>query len=272
MGHWYAFVDGANFRVLVEATRRYYGLEADNVFDFETAFKNLFPRTSRVFYYDSLPPKKDNQSDQQYLAELASVEKLFKTINSCGGVHVKTGVARHRKGRGVEQKGVDILLALEAFRHAVGGLDMAYLFTSDGDFYPVLEALQGTHARTSLLCNRTFAPDYLVELADFVKFVNESDLIRYFSISHDLRRSTTASAGSFTNGEVQARENHLTRLRTINISSDTLVEVWEDKNSLQIYAMRPDFSFVTAKDERTVAKLMEKEFGYDPAHHGALRG
>ncbi len=64
---------------------------------------------------------------------------------------MRTGTSRYRKKRGLEQKGVDILLAIEAYQNAVqGNMDIVEILTSDLDFYPVFDALVQTRVKAHL--------------------------------------------------------------------------------------------------------------------------
>jgi uncharacterized LabA/DUF88 family protein len=58
-------------------------------------------------------------------------------------------MSHFRKSRGIEQKAVDILLALDVYRHPVNGnMDTAVIVTSDADFEPVLDSIQETRVRS----------------------------------------------------------------------------------------------------------------------------
>ncbi|WP_353041685.1 NYN domain-containing protein [Mesorhizobium sp. M1217] len=267
----YAFVDGANFRLMIDATRGYFGIPQAAGFDFERFFQDKFS-ADRVFYYDAIPAQKSGQSDAEHALEVERVEALFQKINSCGGVHVKTGVARHRRKRGMEQKGVDILLALDAYRHAVGGLDTVVLFTGDGDFYPVLEALQNTHARTILFCSRLYAPSYLTEMADFVEHVNEATFASFFEASPEFNPSALGVMNGGLSSYTVITQKKLRKVNSLQISGE-IVEIWEREDSPYVYAIRVEkgFSFVAAADDKTLVKLLENQLGFTEATHGRIR-
>jgi hypothetical protein len=73
----------------------------------------------------------------------------------------------------LEQKGVDVLLAIEVLQHAVqGNMDIATIATSDLDFFPIFEALVQTRVKTELICDPVFTPRELMYAADMVQPLN----------------------------------------------------------------------------------------------------
>lgn len=137
----------------------------------------------RAFYYDSLPAKKDNQSEDDHESEIELKISELDYIRSQDYFHVKDGLSRYRSGKnrkGREQKGVDILLALDAFRFAADGLaDEIHIFTSDVDFYPVFEALQQTGCRGVLRYQSGKAPRELIYSADIAHFFTISEVLAW---------------------------------------------------------------------------------------------
>lgn len=64
---------------------------------------------------------------------------------------MRTGFSRYRRKRGQEQKGVDVLLAVDVLQHAYrGSMDRADLITSDLDFVPLFDALTQTRVSSRL--------------------------------------------------------------------------------------------------------------------------
>jgi uncharacterized LabA/DUF88 family protein len=175
------FVDGGFLHSVLEAATQVYEIDAAASFDY-AQFTQDYHRT---FYYDSLPAQKSGQSKEEFEQARSTTEQLFRRIGSTKNVHVKTGSSRFRKGRGTEQKAVDILLALDVYRHAVNGnMDTARVLTSDADFEPVLDALQETPVRSILWCNPTKTSQPLQDAADVVEVFNELTVMRYMPASH----------------------------------------------------------------------------------------
>jgi uncharacterized LabA/DUF88 family protein len=172
----YMFIDGGFLRAVTQAASEAYRIDAAASFDYAQLTKPYH----RTFYYDSPPAQKSGQSQEEFEQARSKMETLFRRIGSTPNVHVKTGSSRFRKGRGTEQKAVDILLALDVYRHAVNGnMDTAIIVTSDADFEPVLDSLQETRVRSILWCNPANASQPLQDAADLVEAFNEQNVMRY---------------------------------------------------------------------------------------------
>ena len=80
----------------------------------------------------------------------------------------------------MEQKAVDILLALDVYRHAIqGNMETAIIVTCDLDFAPVLEALLETRVRTRLWFDPKKTSNLLRDAADVAEPFNEYDVTRF---------------------------------------------------------------------------------------------
>ncbi|MFI5386430.1 MAG: NYN domain-containing protein, partial [Fimbriimonadales bacterium] len=109
----------------------------------------------KVFFYDALgdepvkhPAKTvtaEQQADFNRKVERYHFRKeLHEVLRHMDGFHVRLGQVRERdrNRRGVEQKEVDILLAVEALTHASRrNMDYAVLIAGDVDFRPLVDAL-----------------------------------------------------------------------------------------------------------------------------------
>ncbi|MCP4383725.1 MAG: NYN domain-containing protein [Hyphomicrobiales bacterium] len=77
-------------------------------------------------------------------------------------------LALTRRGPKRQQKGVDVLLAIECLMHAVrNNIDEATIITSDLDFFPLFEALLQTKTKSFLRYQIGKASSELVEAADY---------------------------------------------------------------------------------------------------------
>ena len=96
----------------------------------------------KIFYYDALPSQKPNQSDEEFEAERKEVEDLHAKLATFDRFRVNEGDTRYRKGRGLEQKKVDVMIAVDMMIHTIRrNMDDAALLAGDADFTPLLNAL-----------------------------------------------------------------------------------------------------------------------------------
>lgn len=134
----YLFVDGAYLRsVLERKATRFFGGEAIEV-DYHSLFVSGF---NKRFYYDCLPPKKNNETRQDYDARIAPAIEHYNALRALDGFHVFLGTTAS-EGTKARQKGVDIMIAVHMLTHSFrGNMDKATLLTGDLDFKPLIEAL-----------------------------------------------------------------------------------------------------------------------------------
>jgi uncharacterized LabA/DUF88 family protein len=96
----------------------------------------------KIFYYDALPARKPAQSDADYAAERHEVEELHAKLATLDRFRVNEGDTRYRKGRGLEQKKVDVMIAVDMMIHTIRrNMNEASLLAGDADFAPLLNAL-----------------------------------------------------------------------------------------------------------------------------------
>ncbi len=185
----YMFIDGAFLRAQIISAQEVYELD-ENV---DIDYSELLRGVSRAFFYDSYPSKKPQESEKEHHNEIFKTEVLFKKIGSTPNLHVKTGLSRYQKRkRGAEQKAVDILLAMDMYRHAIhGNMDTAIIVTSDLDFAPVLEALLETKVRSRLWFDPKKTSDLLIDAADVAEPFNELDIMRF--VSREISQHYTVS-------------------------------------------------------------------------------
>jgi len=134
----YLFVDGAYLRsVLERKATRFFGGEAIEV-DYHSLFVSGF---NKRFYYDCLPPKKNNETRQDYDARIAPAIEHYNALRALDGFHVFLGTTAS-EGTKARQKGVDIMIAVHMLTHSFRrNMDKATLLTGDLDFKPLIEAL-----------------------------------------------------------------------------------------------------------------------------------
>lgn len=150
-------------------------------------FPKISSQYDRSFYYDSYPP--ENAVD--YENKRAQKEALFENINLTPNFRVNYGASKNwNKRRGVEQKGVDVLLAIEVFQHAVSGnMDIASIVTGDLDFLPLLEALSRTRVKTEIQFDPNSISIELIHAADQVKPLTMIEFLQWTRIDTESKIS-----------------------------------------------------------------------------------
>ena len=175
----YVFIDGGFLDSLVERTARYFELEGDLR---PLAYGAIAGPYQRTFYYDAFPAKKENEDEAAYALKLRAKEQKFERINRTPFMHTREGITRNRTGGGtrLEQKGVDILLAIDVYKHAsIRTIDEAHIMSTDLDFFPLFEALRDTPVSTHLHCYPPETSKDLMFLADQVYPVNFFTILQW---------------------------------------------------------------------------------------------
>lgn len=134
----YLFVDGGSLRGYLETvSREFFGGQ-----QFELDLKSLSSQYTKLFFYDAIPVREPEESEQIYNERCAPQQALFARLRATDDVHVYEGDARRRKKRGLEQKMVDVMLAVDMLTHTFRkNMNRATLFTGDQDFKPLIDAL-----------------------------------------------------------------------------------------------------------------------------------
>ncbi len=134
----------------------------------------------RTFIYDSLPSQKPNQDEQTFKQEFDAAVMELDRLGQLPNIFVKDGLTRFRsKEKRREQKGVDVLLAIDAVLLAIRGIaDELHIYTNDLDFFPVFEALQSTSCRGRLFFKTGSPPISLINYADSAEPIKVTWLLR----------------------------------------------------------------------------------------------
>ncbi len=126
----YLFIDGAFLQRFLSETRD--KLEPE-FYSFDINFQILGRDYDRIFYYDAFPEKKSNQTAAEFEKLTTETEENFDRISRLDNFSVRPALTKG--GRRQQQKGVDVLLAIECLLHAVrNNIDEATILTSDLDF------------------------------------------------------------------------------------------------------------------------------------------
>jgi len=165
----YLFIDGESFS-------KAYGKYARKLFNGVAPTINWISISSgyaRVFYYDALPGKNQKEDDVEFETRFNNKKIAHDLIRANDRLHVREGITRFRRTRGNEQKGVDVLLAVEALQQSISGnMDEAVFFLSDLDFYPLIEAINQTRVSTRLIYEDGHASSELLATADYATALN----------------------------------------------------------------------------------------------------
>lgn len=138
------FIDGGYFR---EVTRYYGNLAVD----FES-FSNALCRDDdrfRTYLYDC-PPWQSDPPTEEERKRFSGYQKFKKALQYLNRFKIREGRLQQIDGT-FRQKKVDILLAVDTVKLAsTGKIDRAILVTSDSDFVPVIEGIEGTGVTSTL--------------------------------------------------------------------------------------------------------------------------
>lgn len=143
----YLFIDGAFLRSFIDEITAKTRLESD--ITISVKFDKIARGFDRVLFYDAYPEKNPDQSESEFENEMQLTEDFFRSLSEIPNFNVRPALTRRGKRR--QQKGVDVLLAIECLMHSIrGNIDEATIMTSDLDFFPLFEALLQTKTRSRL--------------------------------------------------------------------------------------------------------------------------
>jgi uncharacterized LabA/DUF88 family protein len=135
----YLFIDGGCLRSTLTEIERDFASSQKLDLDFAL----LTQRYSKVFYYDALPSKHNEESDSEFQERFDKVDLLHKRLGALDRFHVCEGDTRRSPSRRRQtQKKVDIMIAVDMLTHAFRrNMERATLLAGDLDFKPLLDAL-----------------------------------------------------------------------------------------------------------------------------------
>jgi uncharacterized LabA/DUF88 family protein len=135
----YLFIDGGCLRETLNRISTRWANGEKVVLDFNR-FTDGF---TKVFYYDALPARKNDEAEADYISRIEPERKLLDELSFLDRFHVYEGeVRRSSARRGPEQKKVDVMIAVDMLSHTFRrNMHEATLLTSDLDFRPLLDAL-----------------------------------------------------------------------------------------------------------------------------------
>lgn len=199
----YLFIDGGAFEATVSTFLNKHFQDRD-IWELLN-FRHVAYPYDRVFYYDAYPIQKKGMTDAEFEKLRQRKQGIFDVINRTPKCHVHTGETRHRKKTetGQEQKGVDVMLAIQVMQNAyMGNMDVAAILTNDLDFYPIFDALVQTRVSAQLL-HGPMANKDLIESADIASLITYQKLSEWLKPPHG-QRFAIRNTGT---GEPPARKN-----------------------------------------------------------------
>lgn len=158
----YLFLDGGCLRERLRVVKERYCPGSS----IEMGWWGISAGYRKVFYYDALPAKRPNQSAEEHEEELSAAKGLHSRLATFDRFRVNEGDTRYRRGRGLEQKKVDVMIAVDMMIHTIrGSMSEAALLTGDADFTPLLNALSNEGMFVTLI-HPPHAPEELLAAAD----------------------------------------------------------------------------------------------------------
>lgn len=193
----YKLIDGAFFLKLLGDYGRH--LNTDLLPNYR--WSNLQSGAHRTIFYDALPSKKPNQTEEDFQAAEQKKLDFLNGLRRHPNMQVRDGLTRLKTKSTkehirhvLEQKGVDTWIAVDALRYALTGLaDEIHIYTSDADLYPVFEALQDTRCRGVLFYQEGRTSQELIFSADRSEPITYTNIVNCTAFSNIL---TVENVGS----------------------------------------------------------------------------
>ena len=202
----YLFVDGGALRSAIDdVSKKYFAGE-----NFQIDFDLLSRDYTKTFYYDALPVRKPGESESDWDIRTGPMQQLLRDASATDGVHVYAGDARDRRGRGLEQKKVDVKIAVDILSHSVRrNMHRATLLTGDNDFKPLLDALRQDGMFVTLWYPNGKTGQELQDAADSRRPLTIGNIRRLLTASSqldfDLPESKNVTPGSRPDGWQQLK-------------------------------------------------------------------
>ncbi len=123
----------------------------------------------RAYYYDAVV----NQNAQEYCKQKA----YFDAIPENYFYTVRLGRAVRSSTKGLKQKGVDILMSVDAVAKAhQNPYDTGIFLLGDADFIPLIESVKDAGRKTMLVYNEAHSSKKLVNCSDMRMLIADMDV------------------------------------------------------------------------------------------------
>lgn len=180
----YIFIDGASLNAHLRTIAEIF---FDRI-EFEISLDNLPSSYTKIFYYDAVPVRQQDEGEREYEERTGNQREALRRISLTDCVHVYEGDARRRRKRGLEQKMVDVMLAVDMLMHCFkGNTNKFTLLSGDQDFKPVVDALVQEGAFVTLWYPPGETNAELVAAADIRRPISLRDLAGFLTESSRLR-------------------------------------------------------------------------------------
>lgn len=177
----YLFIDGGFFHRFVEEMKEAARPEIEGA---EIELIMVGAGYDRVLFYDAFPERKNNQTEAAFAQSIKEKEEHFDKISRTQNFNVRPALTRG--GSRQEQKGVDVLLAIECLLHAVrNNIDEATIMTSDLDFFPLFDALLQTKTKSVLRYQIGKTSPELIRAADYARPMTGADFVEWLTRAHN---------------------------------------------------------------------------------------
>lgn len=174
----YLFIDGNYFQRAISSISKRIGPDIEVPIDYSLLGKDF----ERIIYYDALPIKKSNQTQENFEKEFREKQDFLNNLRLQPKYHVRDGYTRMRPkaSGGIEQKGVDTWLAIEVLQYAFRNtIDVAEVITGDLDLYPLFEALVQTNTTGVLHYEKESTSKELIMSVDIAHPITSIELLKW---------------------------------------------------------------------------------------------
>jgi len=166
----YIFIDAQNFRQAHDEVARAWTGSDVRV---EYYAIGMHWNAAKMFYYDCFDETLTGADRERYEEELERIQQV-------SGAHVRSGWLTGR-GKKRRQKGVDVQISVDMMHHAArGNMDHAILFSGDGDFVPLVEALVDMGVTVEVAADHRTAAVELRRAADAFLPFGVADYARFW--------------------------------------------------------------------------------------------
>ena len=133
----------------------------------------------KVFYYDALPQKRKEESQDDFDSRHDAKVAFFDQLRAISGWHVHLGISKRYIGEKAQQKEVDVLLAVDMLSHTYRkNMSKITFLAGDQDFRPLLDAVVRDGMYVTLMYDKAHTSVDLINMADARR---ELDFYGYYS-------------------------------------------------------------------------------------------
>lgn len=253
----YLYIDGASFESTLtkELAELMPNIGIWDIID----MREIADPYDRVFYYDSYPILGGDKDT--YERELIAKRLIFDKINSTDNCHVHNGMLRHRKRSegGREQKGVDVMLAIQVIQHAYqSNMDEAHIITNDLDFFPIFDALTATKVNSTLIYSPKRAPEDLIHSADVARPITSNIIFKW--VRPDLKSMFTFISGGNLYNHTITPQKTITTVDNREWQIGT-ADLSPTEKGFVIVSNDADRTYYTAKSDLFLERFIYERFG-----------